>query len=199
MKLELPFFKSRTDEDCGPLALKMVLAYFGKDVSFEEIAEKERRLDSGMVWSLGIAIAAKELGHEVEFYSSENFSFDDNIDFYEKYADDCAMIVLEGLKRDADKLGILKGNLSFKELLSNVTEDSVPIVLINWFVLAGKDGFSGHFVPVTGYDDEFVYIHNPGLASPMAHMPVRREIFRKAWESKGTDKDCIIAFRSTSR
>lgn len=199
MKLEVPFFRSETDADCGPLALKMVLAFFGRDVSFEEIARRERRLDSGMVWSLGIAVAARERGYKVEFYSSENFSLDDGIDFYEKYADDRARLVLEGLKREAGRLGILKGDLSFDVLLEKVTAGSVPIVLINWFVLAGKDGFSGHFVPVTGYDEEFVYIHNPGLASPMAHMPVRRELFKRAWESKGTDKDCIIAFRSASR
>jgi len=37
MKLEVPFFKQTTPLNCGPVAVRMVLSYFGKNVSLEEI------------------------------------------------------------------------------------------------------------------------------------------------------------------
>ena len=37
MKLGVPFLKAKKDTDCGPLAVKMVIGYFGKEFLFDEI------------------------------------------------------------------------------------------------------------------------------------------------------------------
>jgi uncharacterized protein YvpB len=87
--------------------------------------------------------------------------------------------------------------MDLDELFSYIDVESIPIVLINWYIIAGKQGFSGHFVPVTGYDKNHVYIHNPGLANPKPFMEIDKKIFKKAWESKGTDKDSIIIYSKT--
>ncbi len=195
MKIDVPYYASKKDTDCGPLALKMALEYLGEDHSFEEIAEKERQLDSGMVWSGGIARAAKKFGFPVKLISISNFSHEENdIEFYKKYADNKAMIVLKEL---SEELGdtVEEKDMSIEELLKFVSEDSVPIVLVNWYVIAEKEGFNGHFLPVVGYDEENIYVHNPGLARAQAYLPIKRDLFVKAWESKGTDKDTIVIFR----
>ncbi|MFH1174656.1 MAG: peptidase C39 family protein [archaeon] len=193
MKLHVPFYKSRKDTDCGPLALKMVLEFFGERHAFQEIARLEKRLSSGMVWSLGIARAAKKLGFPVRFFSTANFDVHD-LKFYKKYANDKAMLVLKQLQKEM-KQSMAEKDLSLKELLAYVSERSVPIVLVNWFVIAGKDGFTGHFLPVTGHDTKYVYVNNSGIARAKAHLPIPKTVFLKAWESKGTDKDTIIIFR----
>ena len=198
IKINVPFYKSKKEADCGPLALKMILKYFGENHSFEELSELEKALDSGMVWSLGIARAAKKLGFPVKFISDKNFNFEeDEIDFYKKYADNKAMLILKKLKKDAKKLGIKiqKKNIPIEELLTYVSKNSIPIVLINWYVISGKRGFNGHFLPITGYDNKKIYVHNPGLASAQSYLPIKRELFLKAWESKGTNKDTIIIYR----
>ncbi len=197
MKLNVPFHKSIKDTDCGPLALKMVLEYFGEKHSFEELAELERTIDAGLVWSLGIARAAKRLGFNVKFISSSNFSLEDDIDYYKKYANDKAKIILKELNDELKKLNVKieEKQMKLDELLGFVTKNSIPIVLVNWFVLSGKQGYNGHFVPVTGFDEKNVYVHNPGLADAVPHFSIKREIFLKAWESKGTDKDTIIIYR----
>lgn len=202
MKLDVPFYKSVNDTDCGPLGLKMALAYLGEDYSFEKLSEEERQLDTGLVWTLGIVRAAKCLGFPVKMYSVTNFSHqEDDLEYYKKYANDEGMLLLKELDNETKKLGVFveEKNMSLDELLDFVSDSSIPIVLINWYILAKKEGFSGHFVPITGYDDEFVYIHNPGLASPQAYMPVKRDIFLKAWESKGTDKDTVIVYRKPQK
>ena len=39
MKLNVPYIKSKTDIDCGQLALKMVLEYFGEKKEVDELTE----------------------------------------------------------------------------------------------------------------------------------------------------------------
>jgi len=198
MKIEVPFYKSKKNTDCGPLTLRMALAYLGERYTFKKIAKEERRIDTGLVWSAGIARASKILGFSTKFISTTNFNPEESdIDYYKKYADDKAKIVLKELSDEVKKIGVevQERNMSLEELLSYVSKNSIPIVLINWYVVAGKEGFSGHFLPVTGYDKENVYVHNPGLASAMPYLPIKRSVFLRAWESKGTDKDTIVIYR----
>ena len=51
MNINVPFYESKKDADCGPLALKMALSYFGEEYDFEELSKLMKRLDSGMVWT----------------------------------------------------------------------------------------------------------------------------------------------------
>jgi len=201
MKLNVPFYKSEKDTDCGPLALRMALGYLGEDHSFEEISKLEKQLDTGLVWSIGIARAAKKLGFQVKVLSTTNFNPEENnIEYYKKYADNKGMLILKEIHEENKALGIenIEKNMQLEELLTYVSNKSIPIVLINWNVVAGKEGFSGHFLPITGYDDENVYVHNPGIAKAMAYLPIKRNIFLKAWESKGTDKDTIVIYAKAS-
>ncbi len=198
MKIKVPFYKSEKDTDCGPLALRMALAYLGEEHTFKEISEEERQIDTGLVWSIGIARAAKKLGFKTKFISTTNFNpEEDDIEYYKKYSHDKAKIILKELSDEIKEMQIevQEKNMSLKKLLNYVSKDSIPIALVNWFVIAGKDGFSGHFLTITGYDDENVYVHNPGIVSPMAYLPIKRDLFLKAWESKGTDKDTIVIYR----
>jgi len=198
MKLKVPFYKAKKDVDCGPLALKMVLEYFGEKYSIDELSKLEKRLDAGTVWSAGIARAAKKLGFDVKIISTSNFDLEeDDIEYYKKYANNKGKIILKELIEELKGLGvkIQEKDMSLNELLIFVSKDSIPIVLINWYVLTGKEGFNGHFLPITGYDEENIYVHNPGLASAMPYLAIKKDLFTKAWESKGTDKDTIIIYR----
>lgn len=198
MKLKVPFYKSEKDTDCGPLSLKMSLEYLGKVYSFEQISKEERQIDTGLVWSAGIARASKQFGFLTKFISTSNFSHEESdIEYYKKYSNNTAKIVLKEIFDEIRKVGveIQERNMLLDELLSYVSSNSIPIVLVNWNAIVGKEGFSGHFFPITGYDEENVYVHNPGIVSAMPYLPIKRSLFLHAWESKGTDKDTIIIFR----
>ncbi len=196
MMINVPFYRSEKDIDCGPIALKMALEYLGEEHSMEEISILEKRLKSGLVWSTGIALASEKLGFPARFISISNFIPED-IEYYKKYADDKSKLILKEIQDELKNLGakMEERNIALSELLNYVSENSVPIVLLDWHVISGKEGYQGHYVPVTGYDDENVYVHNPGIANAMAFMPIKREVFLKAWEAKGTDKDTIIIYK----
>ena len=201
MKISVPFYKSKKDIDCGPSALRMALAYFGERYTLKKISQEERQINTGLVWSVGIARASKILGFPTKFISTTNFSHEESdIDYYKKYSNNKAKIILRELSEEIKKIGVdvQEKNMTLEELLSYVSKNSIPIVLVNWYIIAGKDGFSGHFVPVTGYDEENVYIHNPGIASAMPYLPMKRDVFLRAWESKGTDKDAVVIYRKPS-
>jgi hypothetical protein len=53
MKLDVPFYFSKTDSDCGPVALKMALEYLGSLISWKSLKMEERALECSMVWSSG--------------------------------------------------------------------------------------------------------------------------------------------------
>jgi uncharacterized protein YvpB len=56
------------------------------------------------------------------------------------------------------------------------------------------DGFTGHLVVVTGFDDQNVFFHESGPFNAQPNYKVPKRLFIDAWNSKGTDNDAIIVF-----
>ena len=107
MKIDIPYIKSKTDIDCGQLALKMVLEYFGEKREIKELTNLIRTLPSGLTWTIGIAIAAKKLGYKTTLISKSNFSHkDQDIEYYIKNAKDGGMKILYELLKESKELGI---------------------------------------------------------------------------------------------
>ena len=198
MKLDVPYYASQQDTDCGPLSLKMVLAYFGKHHDVKELSRLERQLDTGLVWSAGIARAAVRLGFPVTFFTNTVDTTITENEYYTTYALDDARAILQQLTFEIKDAGVYvkQEDLTLQNLLSYVGEGSIPIVLVNWNLIRDKKGFSGHFLPITGYDEDNGFVHNPGVDKAAAHMPISRERFLRAWEAKGTDKDVVIIYRT---
>jgi len=193
MKLNIPFYKSEKDIECAQRCLQMVLKYFKEKHSIKELSKLTKQLPTGMTWTAGIARASKILGFNTKIISKTNFSHSENeIEYYKKHAKE--MDTLHALIKENKQLNIpsLEKNLSINQLTKLLTKNSIPIILINWNTLAKKENYQGHFVVFSGYDDENIYIHNPGITKAQAFMPIKKELFKKAWESKGTDKDIIL-------
>ena len=53
----------------------------------------------------------------------------------------------------------------------------------------------GHFVPIVGYDEKNIYVHNQGLTNPTENLSIPRELFEQARKAKGTDEDIIFIYR----
>ena len=69
MRLEIPFYKQTTSLNCGPTALKMVLAYLGKDEGVEILEARTGIKEGKGVSTIQIATAAASLGYPTDFYS----------------------------------------------------------------------------------------------------------------------------------
>lgn len=202
MRIEVPFFKQTTPLNCGPTALRMVIAYFEGDPGIEQMEEKTRLLEGKALFTIQIAIAASLKGYGSEIYSKQ-ISFNQenmDLDFYKKYADNVEK-ESEKLIDDAQKAGvkICETVLPLDKVLESLNPNSVPIVLLDWNVVTGQTekGYQGHFVPLVGYDDTSVYVHNPGGDSSGAFMRIEKEVFDTARRAVGTDEDIVVVKRKT--
>jgi len=199
MRLNVPFYKQTTDLNCGSAALKMILAYLGKDFNIEELEEKTGIKPGKGVYTIQLANAAKSFGFEVDYYT-KNLGFNEEHlkhEFYQKYSE----MDLEQSNRftlEAKKLGVNlnERTISLEEISRRITENSVPLILLDWNIVKNKKGYQGHFVPIVGYDNENIYVHNPGPNDEGESFPIPKEIFEKARKADGTDEDVAIIYKS---
>ena len=200
MKLRVPFYKQTTDLNCGPSALKMVLAYFGKNIDIKILEEKIGIKEGKGISTIQIATASSLLGFKTEFYS-KYISFNPEnlkLDFYKKYSDSDIQ-KSKKLVKNAKSAGvkIYEKTLPLEKILKFVTKNSIPIVLLDWNIITnGKEsGYHGHFVPIVGYDEKEVYVHNHGLKDTKKFMMINKRIFDKARIAKGTDEDFLVIYK----
>jgi len=201
MRLVVPFFKQTTLFNCGPAALKMVLSYFGKKVDIKELENKSKVKEGKAFFTIQIALASVLLGFKTEFYS-KNISLNEEnleLDFYKKYTGETSES-LDIINFEAKKEGVKieERSFSINEFLNFLTEKSIPIVLLDWNVVANREkrGYQGHFVPVIGYDKKNVYVHNQGFNNPQKFVKIPKEVFDKARKARGTDEDFLVIYKN---
>ncbi len=195
MKLGVPFYPQTSTTNCGPAALQMILAYFGNPAELSVI-EHAARMELGKgLHTIQLALAAARLGFSVQFFTKSlglNPAYRE-MDFYKKYSsmtkDRMASFVLEARRAH---VVLAEKTFSLGELLSHVQEDSLALVLLDWHVVMGVAEYQGHFVPIAGFDDWNVFVHNPGPKDGRAFVPIERALFDRARKSLGTDEDCIV-------
>ncbi|MEK6889408.1 MAG: hypothetical protein AABW80_04870 [Nanoarchaeota archaeon] len=150
------------------------------------------------MWTIQVALAAAEMGYSVDFYSKslkpnkENLS----LEFYKRYSADFEK--LEKWLRELNKIGKSEEKeLKLEELLGKINKESLAIVLVDWNMVSGKEekGYQGHFVVITGYDEENVYLNVSRIKDSNKDFPVKRELFDRARKAKGTDEEIVIIGR----
>jgi len=200
MKLNVPFFKQTTPLNCGPVALQMILSYFGDKTDLKIIEEKTGIKKGRCISTIQIAIASVSLGYKTNYFSKHIGFNPEHLkqEFYKKYGN-LSEERSDRLNEEAQNAGVViqEKIISLNELLSFITPNSIPIVLLDWNILLGKSekGYHGHFVPVVGYDNKNVIIHNHGLNNPKEFLEIEKSLFDSARKAEGTDQDFLIVYR----
>ncbi len=68
----------------------------------------------------------------------------------------------------------------FEDIKQAIDSGALCRCLVNSRVLAGKDGYFGHAIVISGYDEEGFIIQDPGLP-PIPNRHVVYDLFEKAW------------------
>jgi len=133
-KLSVPLLK-QGKLGCGPTALKMVLHYFDKEVSSNEIIKKISGIKKYGVKTIKLADFAQKLGFKVYCYSSNK-----------KLSKDKAEI-----KKPA-KLDIIK-----------FLKKKLPVIIaVRSFLLFNEEPSDmGHFIVITKYEAGIFYYNDP--------------------------------------
>lgn len=208
----VPFFANTPDNThCLQAALRMVLKYYlpDKEYSWEELEKLTAKKEGLWTWVMQGVINMRKLGFEVivrEDFDYEQFIAKGGEYLKERNGEAVAREMIRHSDIEQERtiskefiklLGNKSIPASLNELKKLIKDDYLVIANVNLKMLNGQEGYDGHFVVIYGFDDESLYIHDPGLP-PQKERKVSYEQFRKAWEYPNEDSKGFMAFKKDS-
>lgn len=166
---KVPYYAQMLEFTCGPAVLMMAMHALDKNIPLNRYLELRIWRESTTIFMAaghggcgpyGLALAACQRGFAIEIYVNDTGTlFLDSVRSEEKkqvleLVQDDFLYELE--RYDAK---IVEGSLNSAELEKKFNEDGIPLVLISSYRLCGEK--SPHWVVVTGFDEQYIYVHDP--------------------------------------
>ncbi len=190
--LKVPYVGQRTPYTCGPASLLMVCAAHNDevDISLEHELDIWREATTiymtsghGGCHPTGLGLAAKRRGFNAEVWLN-----DDQPLFLDGVRDELKKTVLLAChtkfvrESEVEGVPVHYQSLSSADLVTAVDQGKWVIVLISTYRMDGKK--SPHWVVVTGYDEQHIYVHDPDFEEDVAlvecqYVPVVKSDFEK--------------------
>ncbi len=211
MKLmrNIPFYSNTPDNThCFQAVFKMVLKYFWpeKDFSWEELEKITAKQEGLWTWPMAGLLWMQAHGFEVR--NIEEFDYEEFAQLGEQYLEE--YLGPEVAKTQIEHSSIAQERIIAKKFMEKVrTEKRIPVlddvksllrkgyilvVNLNSCALNEREGYSGHSVVITSLDEEYVFLHDPGLPA-RENRKVALSIFEKAWAYPDEKMKNIAAIR----
>lgn len=204
--LDVPFYLNDGDgQRCYQVGMRGAIKYFlGKDISAEEADVLTGRKENKWTFATQIVTVMHDMGLDVKLYCKDSIEpllepektlretmgnevYDRDI---AKWMD--LPVIADSVRRTLEYGLFEQKVLTLEELEDHMKENHVPLVNVNWRVLVGREGFSGHFLTIVGFDNDHVYAHQPGLANPTPSWRIPKDLFLKAWSATGSDNEVVL-------
>ncbi len=166
---KVPYYAQMLEFTCGPCCLMMAMHALDRRVTMNQSLELRLWRESTTIFMAaghggcgpyGLALAACHRGFQVEIYVNDTGTlFIDSVRNREKKQ------VLELVQDDflaelqQYPATIVEGALSTAEIEAKFNDGFIPLVLISSYRLCGEK--SPHWVVVTGFDAQYIYLHDP--------------------------------------
>lgn len=206
--VRVPYFQQSLEFTCGPAAVMMAMHALDAGLSLDRKLELRIWRESTTVFMTsghggcgpyGLAISAYHRGFEVEIYVNDDAAlFVDSVRSEEKK--EVIRLVQEDFLDEIkhSPIRVSYGILSVAELQRRFEEGGIPIVLISSYRIY-KEKFP-HWVVVTGFDDRFIYVHDPLVdteagetVTDSINMPILKKDFeRMARYGKTSQRAALI-------
>lgn len=169
---KVPFYEQTLDFTCGSSALMMAMRALDPNMPIGRPLELRIWREATTIFMtsghggcgpFGLALAAHRRGFRTELYVNDaGVPLIDSVRSAEKKA--VMRLVHEEMLREVQEvdLPVQYTNISLEHLREKCEHGAIPLVLISLFRIYG--GKYPHWVVVTGFDDHFVYAHNPFVA-----------------------------------
>ncbi|MBK8183926.1 MAG: peptidase C39 family protein [Candidatus Competibacteraceae bacterium] len=213
--VKVPYYQQTLDFTCGPAALMMAMK------GLEPVLKLDRKLElrlwreattifmtsgHGGCGPYGLALSAYRRGFDLEIHVNEEGVFlVDSVRSTEKK--EVMRLVQEDWIEELSQLPVLlrRGSLGVDELRQKCEAGGIPLVLISSYRIYGER--FPHWVVVTGFDDHYIYVHDPLVDSEEGetitdsiNMPIpHREFQRMARYGKAGQKAVLVLYRSHRR
>jgi len=206
MENEMPYFKQPDNTHCFQACLKMVLKYFfpEKNFTFEELDKLSDKPKDKWSWSCAALAELKNMKLKVKHYSTFDYNnFVKNGAKYirKTYEKEIAekMIEMSDINseienaKDMIKEDIFElKELTFEDIEKWFKENYTILLLINSKIINNETGYSGHFVVLTNFDKDSVFINDPSIKHGSKNRKVNKDLFIKAWIFPKRENDVIL-------
>ncbi|HCB12635.1 MAG TPA: ribosomal-protein-alanine acetyltransferase [Gammaproteobacteria bacterium] len=213
--VKVPYYRQTLDFTCGPAALMMAMKALGPTLELDRKLELRLWREATTIFMTsghggcgpyGLALAAYRRGFELEIHVNEDGVFlVDSVRSLEKK--EVMRLVQEDWIEELNRLPVSlhRGSLGVDELRRKFDTGGIPLVLISSYRIYGER--FPHWVVVTGFDDHYIYVHDPLVnseagetLSDSVNMPIpHREFQRMARYGKAGQKAVLILYRSHRR
>ena len=192
MLARVPFYEQTLDFTCGSSALMMAMKALQPALVLDRTLELRIWREATTIFMtsghggcgpFGLALAALQRGFGVELYVNDRgVPLVDSVRSPEKK--EVMRLVHEDMLAEVVRSGIpvTYGTLALDELLGRFESGAVPLVLISSYRIY-EERFP-HWVVVTGFDEHFVYVHDPYVdyangetPSDSINMPIQKSEF----------------------
>jgi ribosomal protein S18 acetylase RimI-like enzyme len=210
----VPYYKQTLDFTCGPSALMMAMKALEPPLKLSRKLELRLWRESTTVYMTsghggcgpyGMALAAYHMGFDVEVHvNGKAVMFQDSVRSEEKK--EVMRLVQEDFVAELKTLPVTVryGALSVKAIQEKFEAGGIPIVLISSYRIY-REKFP-HWVVVTGFDDRYVYVHDPYVDQEAGkveiesiNMPIPKKDFdRMARYGKAGQKAVVVVRRRAS-
>ncbi|MCX6764089.1 MAG: peptidase C39 family protein [Candidatus Nealsonbacteria bacterium] len=205
---EVPFYKNPDDTHCYQASLKMVMKYFwpDKDFFWEELDRITAKVKGLWTWTMAGLIWLQD--HGIEVRDVEVFDYEKFIKFggkylIDKYGEEVGESQIEHSDIEQErkiakdfikKIPIEKRIPTMNDLKNFLSQGYLIICIVNSRKLNNEPGYSGHFVVLKGFDDEYFFIHDPSFpTSP--HRLVKFSFFENAWAYPNDEAKTMVALK----
>lgn len=188
--LGVPYYAQTLEFTCGPAALMMAMRYHGYPVPFERWLELAIWREATTIFMLaghggcsaqGLAVAALRRGFRATVVTRDgDVPFLDSVRSDDKK--DVVRIAHDTFERDLADLG---GNVELRDfddrdVVRALKRGALPLVLLSGYRLYAEK--VPHWVVVTGFDDDHLYVHDPFIPdtsgrADSVHLALRRDAF----------------------
>ncbi len=191
---KVPHYQQTLDFTCGPASLMMAMAALAPGLELTRSLELKLWRESTAVFMTsghggcgpyGMALAVLRRGFPVEVYVKEGEPlFVDSVRSEEK-KEVIRLVELDFLSEiEEQKIPLINFRLTIADMITAMEAGGIPIMLISSYRIY-REKFP-HWVVVTGYDEHFVYVHDPFVdeekdksVTDCLNMPIPRHEFER--------------------
>ncbi|MET0068242.1 MAG: GNAT family N-acetyltransferase/peptidase C39 family protein [Candidatus Thiodiazotropha sp.] len=191
---EVAYYRQTLDFTCGPAALMMAMHALNPSVDMNRTLELRLWREATTIFMTsghggcgpyGLALAAASRGFVVQVYVNDSgILLADTVRSEDKR--EVMRLVQEEMLGELHDYGVAihNGALSLEDIEGLLSHGNMVLVLISSWMIYGE--LEPHWVIMTGFDDYFVYMHDPFVDEPAGetpsdsiNMPIQKDQFVK--------------------
>ena len=209
--MNIPFYENTDSTHCLQAVLRMILKHHWpeKDYSWGKLEEITAKVEGLWTWPTAMMLWLHNKGFEVlnvETFDYTKLAEKGGSYLVELFGEEVAQeqIAHSDMEQEIKyakqiaKVGLCESRIpQIPELKKRLDEGYVLICNVNSRALNQKEGFVGHFVLLTSYNDTQFFMHDPGPPGIKDRKVIFAE-FEKAWAYPNKNAQNYIAIKPSS-